>query len=234
MNLKNQIALITGGSRGIGYAVAEALGKEGVKLVLAARTEKQLKDAGAKLKDSGCDVLCVPTDVSDNAQVEALVAKTLDAHRRIDILFNNAGIFSGGPIGATSPEDWKKTIDINLNGMFYVAHAVWRPMKKQGGGWIFNLASYVGKNAFANISSYGASKFGVVGLSHIMSDEGKPHNIRVTALCPGYVATPMTTDVGVAPEDMIQPEDMAETVLYLLKLSPKVVVKDIVFERLAT
>ena len=233
MNLKDKLAIITGGSRGIGYSVAEALAARGMKLALCSRTESELRAAEKRLAER-TDVLAQPVDVSDERQVEAFVGA---ARKRLGppyILVNNAGVI--GPddlIEDIAPKDFDEILAIDLRGTFLMTRAVLAEMKKQRDGYIVNIASYSGKIGMAESSAYCAAKFGMVGFTESLIEEARSHNVRACSICPPYVATPMTQgDPDVPDEEMLQPEDITKTVLWLLDLSPVSVVKEVVLGRL--
>jgi 3-oxoacyl-[acyl-carrier protein] reductase len=230
-HLKDQAAIITGGSSGIGLAVAIALVQEGMRIAIAARDEKRLRKAADRLKSSGGAVLAVPADVSAADQVETLVTQTLDRFGRVDLLVNNAGIGKWGEIEETSESDWDVVQAINLKGAFLCTKAVLPIMKRQRSGYIVNIASLAGKIGMAGSSAYSASKFGMVGLTQSLLEEVIGHNIRATVICPGYVATPMVEGDSVPAAEMIPPEDIGRLIVGLLHLSPLTVIREIVVER---
>jgi NAD(P)-dependent dehydrogenase (short-subunit alcohol dehydrogenase family) len=233
-NLRNQAAIITGGGSGIGLAIAAAIVAEGMAVTLAGRDEKKLRLAAAQLEQKGGKVLVVPVDVSVAAHVERLIEKTIKAFGRIDLLVNNAGIFKMAPVVDLAEADWDAIQATNLKGAFLCAKAVLPVMMKQGSGYIINIASVAGKTGFGGASAYCASKFGMIGLTESLLEEAVPHHIRVTAICPGYVATPMTAKVPISPDQMIPPEDIGKLVVDLLQLSPVTVIKEIVVQRIGS
>ena len=230
-NLNNQTAIITGGGSGIGLAIAAALVAEGMAVTLAGRDEKKLRRAAAPFEQKGGKVLVVPTDVAVAVHVERMVAQTMKAFGRIDLLVNNAGIFKMGSAAELAEADWDTVQATNLKGAFLCAKAVLPIMIKQRSGYIINIASVAGKTGFGGASAYCASKFGMIGLTESLLEEAVSHRIRVTAICPGYVATPMTERVPIPPNEMIPPEDIGKLVVDLLHLSPVTVIKEIVVQR---
>jgi 3-oxoacyl-[acyl-carrier protein] reductase len=230
-HLKNQVAVITGGSSGIGLAVAVALLREGMRIVIAARDSKRLKKASDHLKTLGGIVLALPTDVSVEEQVEALHRQTVDRFEKVDLLVNNAGIGQWGEIEKTTEADWDQIQAINLKGAFLCTKAFLPLMKKQRSGYIVNISSLAGKTGMAGSSAYSASKFGMVGLTQSLLEEVVEHNIRATVVCPGYVATPMVRGSSVPAREMIPPEDIGQLIVGLLHLSPVTVIREIVVER---
>ena len=147
---------------------------------------------------------------------------------------NNAGVGGAwGPVDQVATEDWDRVQGINLRGAFLCSRAAWPLLKRRGGGYVFNIGSVASKEGFAEGAAYSASKFALLGLSESLREEGIPFGIKVTAICPGYVATPMVEGVRVPPEEMIRPDDIAATCLYLMALSPMVSVPEIVMRRMA-
>jgi 3-oxoacyl-[acyl-carrier protein] reductase len=230
MELAGKVALVTGGSSGIGLAVARAFKQAGMGVAVAARDRARLEKAGALL---GEGALAVPADVSDPAQVDALFARVTDYFGGLDVLVNNAGVGSWAPIERIDPAEWDRVQGINTRGAFLCSRAAWPLMKARGGGYIVNVSSIAGKEGFAEAAAYATSKHALGGLSESLREEGIPHGIKVTAICPGYVDTPMVAGASVPPEAMIRPEDIAATCLYLLALSPAVSVPEIVMRRMA-
>ena len=197
----SQIAIVTGGSRGIGRGIADALLAEGWKVWTCSRSQGEGKHRAV--------------DVRDQGQVEAFVKEVLDAEGRIDCLVNNAGLGIFGPVDEFSGEQFREVIETNLNGCFYFIRAVAPAMKRQGSGWIVNIASLAGKNPFKGGSAYNASKFGLVGLSEAAMLDLRPHGIRVASILPGSVATEFGG--GHAEGNWkLQPADIAAMVLHLI------------------
>lgn len=230
-HLQDQTALITGGSSGIGLAIASALLGEGMAVAIAARDSRKLDHARKILEEKGGRVIAVPADVSKADQVASFIKQAVDAFGRIDLLVNNAGIAKFNSIEALSEDDWDETQDINLKGAFLCTKAVLPVMKRQRGGYIINIASVAGKSGFSGASAYCASKFGMIGLTESLLEEAIQHQIRATAICPGYVATPMVRGVSIPQEEMIPPEDIGKLVVGLLHLSPLTIIKEIVVNR---
>jgi 3-oxoacyl-[acyl-carrier protein] reductase len=233
-DLRDQVALVTGGSSGIGFAVARAALSEGMRVGIAARNKERLSRAQAALQKeaNGKDrVLAIPADVAASAQVEAMVRQTVDAWGRIDLLVNCAGIGQWAPIEETGEADWDRTLGINLKGTFLCAKAALPGMKRRRSGYIVNIASVAGKQGMEDASAYSASKFGVIGLTESLLAEAIGHGVRATAICPAYVATPMVEGAPVPKEEMIPPEDIGKIIIGLLHLAPVTVIKEIVVRR---
>ncbi len=232
MNLKGKTAIVTGGSRGIGYAVAEVLAARGMKLAVCSRTESELRAAEKRLAER-TEVLAQPVDVSDERQVEAFVGAVRKRFGPPYILVNNAAIAgSEALIEDIAPKDFDEMLAINLRGTFLMTRAVLAEMKKRRDGYIVNVSSVSGKEGDPKLGAYCASKFGMVGFTESLIEEARSHNVRACSICPECVATPMTRDEPIPREEMLQPEDIAKTVLWLLDLSPVSVVKDVVLDRL--
>ena len=232
-SLQGKVAIITGGARGIGKATAIALAKEGVNIGMIARTEAGLREVATELEGLGVKVSYAMADVSSQEQVE--VAATLLAKElgNADILINNAGIATFGSVLDMEPEEWKKIIDVNLMGTYYVTRAVLPQLLEKENGDIINISSTSGLNGAATSSAYSASKFGVIGFTESLAQEVRRNNIRVTALAPSTVATDLAHDLSLFKENdetkLMQPEDIAEIIVNQLKLNPRIYVKNASF-----
>ncbi|WP_409344850.1 SDR family NAD(P)-dependent oxidoreductase [Paenibacillus sp. MBLB4367] len=187
-----QVVLVTGGSKGIGRAIANRFASEGARLAVLDYDREELAKAELEWKEAGCECVTFPVDVSDQAQVEGAVEQTISALGKIDVLVNNAGIAWEEPFLEIKADNWRKMLDVNLNGMFYVAQRVAAEMVKSGGGAIINMASTNGLVGEAKYAHYNASKGGIVLLTKTMALELGAHGIRVNAVCPGYIQTPMS------------------------------------------
>jgi gluconate 5-dehydrogenase len=190
-NLKGKRALITGSSQGLGYAMAEGMGKAGATLILNGRNVEKLEKAAKALRRKRLKVHTVAFDVSDEAAVIAGVAQAEKDAGSIDILVNNAGINSRGPIEEFDSAEWKRIMDVNLNGTFYVSKAVGARMIKRKRGKVINIASLLAEAARPAITPYTASKGAVKMLTKGMAVEWAEHNIQVNAIGPGYFVTEM-------------------------------------------
>lgn len=208
----SEIAIVTGGSRGIGRGIAEAFLAEGWKVWICSRSPESVDSA---LREMGGQLQGRAVDVRDQGQVERFVQEVLDAEGRIDCLVNNAGLGRFGPVDELSGDRFREVIETNLNGCFYFIRAVAPALKKQGSGWIVNIASLAGKNPFAGGAAYNASKFGLIGLSEAAMLDLRPHGIRVASILPGSVAT----EFGGGHAEgswKLQPADIASMVLHLI------------------
>jgi NAD(P)-dependent dehydrogenase (short-subunit alcohol dehydrogenase family) len=230
-------ALITGGSSGIGLAIARALGQDGYGITISARRPEKLEAAAAELRGEGIDVGAVPANMAEEDGIKQVVAAHRDRFGRMDVLANNAGIGIGSAVADTETKKLDLQLDVNLRAVYLVARES-IPMLKEAGAehgkaLIANTASIAGKHGQGWLSAYSATKFGVVGLSQGMHKELAGDGIQVTALCPAFVATPMTDWIeGQVPkEEMIQPEDIAEAVRFLLRTSSHCMVPEVQFLR---
>jgi 3-oxoacyl-[acyl-carrier protein] reductase len=228
-NLKNKNALITGAGKGIGKAVAIALAKEGVNVILLARTQADIDTVATEINALGVKSLAITADVSDINSVNNAVKKALAEFKTIDILINNAGIAAFGNFLELEPTAWERIIQVNLMGTYYVTRAVLPNMIENQTGDIINISSTAGLNGNALTSAYSASKFAVLGLTDSLMQEMRKHNIRVTALTPSTVATDMAKDLKLTdgnPEKVMQSEDIAELIISQLKLNRRVFIKN--------
>ena len=235
--MADRAALITGGSSGIGLAIARALGEDGYGVTVSARRPDKLEAAVKELEDAGLDVQAVPANMADEEDIKRLAETHKERYGRLDMLANNAGVGIGAAIADTETKKLDMQLDVNLRAVYLMTRET-IPLLKEAGAehgkaLILNTASIAGKIGQAWLSAYSATKFGVVGLSQAMHKEFSTEGIQVTAICPGFVATNMTNWVeGQVPKDeMIQPEDIAEAVRYLLRTSRYCIVPEIQFIR---
>ncbi|WP_411344117.1 3-ketoacyl-ACP reductase [Paenibacillus sp. WLX1005] len=229
MELKHKTAIITGAGKGIGKATAELLASEGVHLGLLARTSGDLEQLQSELSGKyGVDVFTATADVANATDVRAAVSSLASSLGHVDILINNAGTASFGKLAEMDPEQWEQIIRVNLMGAYYVTHELLPAMIEQGSGDIINIASTAGERGFATGSAYCASKFALIGMTEALMQEVRKSNIRVTALTPSTVNTPLAVNAGLSIGDedrMMQPEDVAQLILAGLKLPSRVVLK---------
>ena len=222
MRLQGKTAFITGGSKGIGLAVAAALVGAGARVTIGARTQEEVRAAAERLDDRGPgDALGVVCDVRDYDSVRDAVAQHVERFGGLDIMVANAGVGSSAPVDELRPEDWRRVIDTNLTGAFYTVRASVDELKKSE-GYLFTIGSLAGVNYHAGMSAYNASKAGLLGFSHAVMLDLRKHGVKVTTVMPGSVATHFG---GSEPTDAeawkIQPEDLAEMILYLLSVPPR-------------
>ena len=215
--LEGRVAIVTGGSQGIGKAIARGLAIEGARIVLAARSVDKLNHTARELASEGSTVAPIPTDVTDESQVSALFQRTQELFDRLDILVNNAGAFDGGPLDEMSTESWDKVIATNLRGPFLCTRAAMRIMKAQRSGRILNIGSISAQRPRANGAAYAASKFGLWGLTNATALEGREFGIAVGCLHPGNVPfdNPSAPDPH-ADEPMMAAKDLAEVAVLML------------------
>lgn len=212
--LEGKVAVVTGGNRGIGRGISEALHSEGATVVLTARDAGAATKAAGEIGPRATGLAC---DVRDEAAVVRLFAEVEKRHGGCDVLVNNAGIGIFGPVAETKPEDWRAVIETNLNGVFYCCRAAIPQMKTRGGGYIFNVSSLAGKNAFPNGAAYNASKFGLNGFSEALMQEVRYDHIRVSYLMPGSVATEFGRGSTAKSGWALTPADVAAIVIDLLR-----------------
>ena len=229
-------ALVTGGSSGIGLAVARALGQDGYGVTVSARKPDKLEEAARGLEEEGLDVLAHPANMAQEDDIKTLAAAHRDRFGRLDVLVNNAGVGIGGPIAEAETKKLDMQLDVTLRAVYLMTRECIPALKEAGAehrkALIVNTASIAGKVGQGWLAAYSATKFGVVGLTQAMHRELANDGIQCTALCPGFVATNMTDWVeGVPKEDMIQPEDIAGAVRYLLSTSPACIVPELQFIR---
>ncbi|WHY83959.1 3-ketoacyl-ACP reductase [Neobacillus novalis] len=228
-SLKGKVAFVTGAGRGIGKAIAIALANEGINVGLLARTEAALKEVASEAEGLGVKVAYAAVDVSSLEKVDQAIEKLTNQLGTADILINNAGIGKFATLLEMDPEEWKKIIDVNIMGTYYVTRAVLPQLIEKNGGDIINISSTNGLNGAATSSAYSASKFGVIGLTESLAQEVRRNNIRVTALTPSTVATDLAVKTNLIAENddekYMQPEDIAEFIVSQLKLHPRVYIK---------
>ncbi|MDI6798494.1 MAG: SDR family NAD(P)-dependent oxidoreductase [Candidatus Aenigmarchaeota archaeon] len=230
MDLKGKVAIVTGARRGMGRAHALTLAKAGAKVVIVDISQEDCQKVVDEIEREGGEALAVKCDVSKKEEVEEMVRKTVERFGKIDILVNNAGICQFVPFLEMTEEDWDRTLDINLKGYFLCAQAVAKEMVKQKSGVIINIASIaMGQQGigFPNIVHYCASKGGIVAMTEALAVELAPYNIRVNAISPGMIETPMIDPIKKDPkmEEAIlaripmrragRPEEVSNLVLFL-------------------
>lgn len=221
-NIENKVAFITGGSKGIGYGVAEVLMQEGMRVAITSRSQQAAEEAAVELNKIGKgEAFGIASDVRDLDSQKEAVNKTLEKFGQIDLLFANAGLGHFASIEDMTPEQWHEVIDTNLTGVFYTVKAGLDALKKSK-GYIITLSSLAGTNFFANGSAYNASKFAVTGFSQAIMLDLRQYGIRVSTIMPGSVATHFnnhTPNEGDAWK--IQPEDIGEMIASLIKLDAR-------------
>jgi NAD(P)-dependent dehydrogenase (short-subunit alcohol dehydrogenase family) len=230
-------AIVTGASSGIGLAIAKVLGEMGYAMTVASRRPEKLEGAVAELRDAGHEVESLAVNVADEEQIKQLVATHRERFGRLDVLVNNAGVGVGAPVGEIQTKHIDMQLAINLRQIF-IFYRECVPMLREAAAehknaLVVNTSSISGKHGEGWLSVYSATKHGVVGWTEAMNKELGPDGIKSTALCPAFVDTPMTDFVKehVPADEMIRPEDIAESVRFLLSVSPACVVPEIMFVR---
>jgi len=219
--LRDRVALVTGGSRGIGRAIALKLASLGASVAICGRDASALEKTAAELRGSGGAVLAAEADVRLAANVQSLVAETEDKLGPISVLVNNAGIGSFGPAHEKSEEDWDRVLNTNLKSVFLVSKAVAPSMIRERRGDIINISSLAGKNTFAGGGIYCASKWGLQGLSGCMAEDLRGYGIRVSVICPGSVATEFSGRGPKDPTKVLTAADVAHAVAMVATQGPQ-------------
>ena len=216
--LHGKVAIVTGASRGIGKAIALSLAAEGVTPALVARSEGKLLSVKQGIEGSGGKALTIVADLLDPNSPGLIVERTFQAFGRIDILVNNAGIVLSRSLVETSLEEWERIMAINARAPFLLCKEAIPHLKASGEATILQISSVIGEKGYVNQGAYTASKHALMGMSKVLAQEVQPDNIRVHTILPGGVATDMISGVrpDINPEDLMQPEDIAEIVLFLL------------------
>jgi NAD(P)-dependent dehydrogenase (short-subunit alcohol dehydrogenase family) len=222
--LEGKVSIVTGGNRGIGAAIGRAFARDGCAVVLAARDAVKLGETAETLQQEGATVVPLATDVTDEDQVEALFARTLERFGRLDVLVNNAGAFDGGPLDELTLETWEKVMAVNLRGPFLCTRAAFRIMKEQRGGRIINVASISSQRVRPNSAPYSTSKHGLWGLTQCTALEGRPYGIAASCLNPGNTLNERRAQrLTVQDEEpMMTCDELAETALLMATLPPHV------------
>lgn len=214
MNLKSKNAIVTGGTKGIGRAITQALLGEGVSVCIAARKRTEID---AAIKELGGPTIGFVCDVRNHDQVKALIDYTARELGGLDILVNNAGIGSFETVAETSPEDFRAVLETNLFGVFYCCREVIPEMRRRGGGYIINISSLAGANPHPRMAAYNASKFGLNGFSEALMQEVRHDNIKVSYIMPGSVNTEFGGDTASDEKSwQLTPQDIAHVVIDLL------------------
>jgi NAD(P)-dependent dehydrogenase (short-subunit alcohol dehydrogenase family) len=230
-------ALVTGGSSGIGLAIARALGSDGYALTVSARRPEKLEAAVTGLRDEGIDAQAVPANMANEEDIKRVVDAHRERHGRLDVLINNAGVGIGSQIAEADTKKLDMQFDVNLRGVYLTLREC-IPMLKEAGAehgkaLVVNTASIAGVRGQGWLAAYSATKAGVIGLTEAAHQELSRDGIQLTAFCPGFVDTPMTgwAEDQVSRDEMIRPEDIAEAVRFLLRTSPACIVPEMRFIR---
>jgi 3-oxoacyl-[acyl-carrier protein] reductase len=229
-NLRERVAIVTGAGSGIGQATAKTLAHAGARVVLAARTQQTLDVVAQDITSTGGTALVVPTDVGDESQVKRLVTTTHERFGRIDILVTSAGGATFGPLTESRTEDWDAMININLRGTYLCCRHALSVMLPQGHGHILNVLSIASRTILPGSAGYTASKFGALGFTKVMAAEVRMHGIKVTAVIPGAVDTPLwdKSGGGLDRGKMLAPADIAAAMLGIITQPPNLYTDEIV------
>jgi 3-oxoacyl-[acyl-carrier protein] reductase len=232
MDLRNKIAVITGGNSGIGRAIANAVAGEGTRVALLARREEKLKEVKNEIEKAGGTAMTVPTDVTKEEDVEKAMGKIADEWGGIDILVSNAGLGIFKRVEEMSVDEFEKHIDVMIKGAFVVTKLALPHLYARGAGHIIFISSLWAKRYCAKCTGYTAAKFGVRGLAQSLREEAREKNVKVTNVMPGTVATPFFDKAGWETDlsQAIQPEDVAATVLHALELPDRAVINEVEIE----
>ncbi|MGH7829238.1 MAG: SDR family NAD(P)-dependent oxidoreductase [Candidatus Binatia bacterium] len=219
--LSGKVSIVTGAGRGIGRAIALLLAGSGSRVVLAARSEAQLESVREEIRGQAGEALVVRTDLNCDEDMENLVSRTVKECGSIDYLINNAGWGKTAPVVKARVEDWEQTLRVNLRAPMILSKLVLPVLLEKKGGAIINIASISGKTGEASAAAYAASKFGLIGFSQSLYEEVREFDIKVAAILPGFVDTPLIPPTRrLDRSKMIRPEDIAQTVLFVLTSSP--------------
>jgi NAD(P)-dependent dehydrogenase (short-subunit alcohol dehydrogenase family) len=235
--MAERAALVTGASSGIGLAIAHMLGQEGHALTIAARRPEKLETAAAELRDAGYEVESVPAMLTEEEEIQKVVAAHRERYGRLDVLVNNAGVGLGANVAEISTKRLDMQLDLNLRSIIIFYRECVEMLRAAGaehkGAVVINTASIAGKSGQAWLSVYSATKAGVVGFTQAMNRELAAEGIKSTALCPAFVDTPMTDFVkgDVSADEMIQPSDIADSVRAVVRSSPVCIIPEIQFVR---
>jgi NAD(P)-dependent dehydrogenase (short-subunit alcohol dehydrogenase family) len=235
--MQDRAALVTGASSGIGFAIARVLGEEGYGLTVAARRPEKLSDAAAQLRDAGFEVEEVAGNMADEADVQRIVAAHRERWGRLDVLVNNAGVGVGAAVAEIVTKKVDMQLDVNLRAIILFYRECAELLRAAGAehrnALVVNTSSLSGKSGQPWLSVYSATKAAVIAWTQAMNKELNGDGVKSVALCPGFVDTAMTVFVRehVGQEQMIRPEDISESVRFLLRTSPNCVVPEIVFQR---
>lgn len=228
-SLRDKVAAVTGGGRGLGAEVCRQLAAAGMKVACLDLRAELARGVVAEIERAGGRASAVAADISQPDTAAQAIAEVARTQGRIDVLINNAAIDITLPVEELAPEDWRRIIDTNLNGPYWLCRAVFPLMKEQGGGQIVNITSTAAKRTWPNASAYHASKWGLLGLSHALHVEGRPHKIKVTAVVSGGMRTPFLLDrfPDIDTATLQDPRNVAETILFVLTRPAETVIPEI-------
>jgi NAD(P)-dependent dehydrogenase (short-subunit alcohol dehydrogenase family) len=215
MRLNEKVAVITGGGRGIGRAIALGFAEEGCNVVVCSRSEDEIKRVAQEIQNLGRIGIPVVCDITDEEQVKSLINQTTETLGAIDVLVNNAGIGAMRPVWGTPKRSFEAILAVNLIGTFLCTKHAWKPMREQGGGSIINVSSLGGLRGYRLLSAYCASKWGQIGFTMSCAEEGKRDNIRVNAIAPGKADTALRGQIEEDKERMLKAEDHIGVCVFL-------------------
>jgi NAD(P)-dependent dehydrogenase (short-subunit alcohol dehydrogenase family) len=229
LKLAGQVAVVTGAGRGIGRAIAGALAREGASVALAARSASELDGVAREIQHAGGQALVVPTDVRQEASVEALVRRALAEWRQVDVLVNAAGVATFAPVTDSKLDDWDQMLAVNLRGAVLACRAVLPAMIGRRRGTIINVGSVVTSRALTGSAAYTASKYGLLGFSRVLAEEMRPYGVRVGVLSAGATDTPLWDAMPGAParERMLRADQVAEAALLMASLGPNAALEEV-------
>lgn len=225
--IEDQVAIVTGASAGIGKATAIALANEGAQVMLAARREPELETVAEQIEATDGEAAVVPTDLRDKNQITSMIETTRETFGRLDILVNSAGAVYREPVATADPDEWQREIETALLGLMTTSQIVVAGMLEQGSGHIVNVSSLNARKAAPGASGYTASKFGVNGFSEALRQEVTTEGIRVTVIEPGAVDTTMQPDEVREAMRLLEPADVANTIVFAVSQPEYVSVNDI-------
>ncbi len=230
MKLEDQVAIITGGGRGIGRAAALTFAREGVSVAVVAKTGFEIEGVAREINNLGGRAIAIKTDVSQEDQVEAMAQKVMDEFGRIDILVNSAGVAEHAHIQEIQTDVWDLTMNVNLRGIMLCTRAAYRNMLKQRSGYIINISSGAGKRGSVRYGTYSTSKFGVIGFTQSLAAEGRQNGIKASVICPGPVATRMRAGnhPGEDPAAIMKAQDIADVALFLVNQPKRAYIGEVV------
>ena len=229
MRLAGQVAVVTGAGRGIGRAIALALAREGARVALAARSNGELAAVAQEIGQVGATTMAVPTDVRQEASVEALVGRVLGEWHQVDVLVNAAGVAAFAPVTDSKLDDWDQMLAVNLRGAVLACRAVLPAMIARRKGTIIGVGSVVTSRALPGRAAYTASKYGLLGFSRVLAEEMRPHGVRVGVISAGATDTPLWDAMPGAParERMLTPDQVAEAALLMATLGPNATLEEL-------
>ena len=229
MKLAGQVAVVTGAGRGIGRAIAAALAREGAAVVLAARSAPELDGVAREIEQAGGRAVVVPTDVRQEASVEALIRRALAEWRQVDVLVNAAGVATFAPLTESKLDDWDQMLAVNLRGAVLCCRAALPAMIGRHRGTIISVGSVVTSRSLAGSAAYTASKYGLLGFSRVLAEEMRPHGVRVGVLSAGATDTPLWDAMPGAParDRMLRADQVAEAALLMASLGPNATLEEV-------